>query len=130
MPKPFTKENAIEFARKGGMAKRGTGFKQKAQEWIRQNGFDKAIAWINGKSDRKATFAMGLLFSYALGRPAEQIQIEDRRQFLITLAADPALNELAKRFGNIAPGIYQGVDGGLVDRQSAIQTEGAAVSGI
>ncbi len=45
-------------------------------------------------------FAMGVLFSYALGRPGEQIEIDDKREMLIALAKDPTLNEIAKRFGN------------------------------
>lgn len=103
----------------GGRHKRGAGFKQQAQEWIKANGFEKAISWINGESDRKATFAMGLLFSYALGRPAEHIQIEDRTTILVNLAKDPFLNAIAKRFG-IDPALRELDNGLVVDGELAV----------
>ena len=120
--KLFTNENAKEFARKGGLAKRESGFKQQAQKWIRENGFEKAVTWVEKGSDRKATFAMGLLFSYALGKPAENIQIEDKREILIRLVSDPTLNELAKRFGAYAGRVPEISHGGVCNGYPKIQT--------
>ena len=126
MPTPhFDRETAIALGRKGGLAKRGSGFKQKAQEWVRQHGFDTAVEWIEGESDRRATFAMGILFSYALGRPAEVLQIEDKKEILLRLASDPTLNELAQRFGSIAVRVREIEDGSVVDGESTIQAEEA-----
>ena len=121
MPAFFNKDNAKDYAAMGGSAKRGEGFKQRASKWIKDNGFDKAISWIEGKSDKRATFAMGLLFNYALGRPTEHLQIEDKREILIRLVTDPTLNELAKRFGSYAGGIRKVGDSGVGDGESEIQ---------
>lgn len=131
----FTSENAAKYGSKGGSVPR-EGFKQQAQRWVRENGFERAIDWINGIDGEKEVpwpqrqFAMGLLFSYALGRPAEKIQIDDRKEVYVNLASDPALNAIAARFG-ILPGRVREIENGsLVDGEPKIQAESTPTHGI
>lgn len=92
------------MAKLGGIAKGENGFKQKASRWVRENGFERAMAWVDGIDNGKEVpwpsrqFAMGLLFNYALGRPAEQIQIENKKELIINLSQDPLLNAIAERY--------------------------------
>jgi hypothetical protein len=130
MPAGFIPPNAFkpgnQMAKLGGIAKRENGFKQQAAKWVREHGYDKAVAWVDGKDGDKEVpwpsrqYAMGILFGYALGRPAEQIQIEDKRELFITLAQDPKLNELARNFGDAAHRIREIQDSVVVDGQPEI----------
>lgn len=126
----FTTENASQYGRLGGYGKRESGFKQQAQKWVKDLGFDKLVSWVNGENDRKATFAAGLLFSYALGKPVEKLQIDDRKEVYIGLSADPALNAIAARFG-IHPGrVLEASDSGVADRAAEIQAESPSALGL
>lgn len=125
----FTSENAAHWGKVGGSAT-GDSFKQKARDWIKQNGYEKLLEWIGSDSERKATFALGLLFSYALGKPAEKIQIDDRKELYLHLAKDPDLNALAQRFGAIATRVREVGNGSVVDGELAVQVEGASTSSL
>lgn len=129
----FTSENAVSIGRKGGTNSHGSGFKQKADQWIREHGAQKAFDWVNGKDGDEEVpwpqrqFAMGLLFSYALGRPTENIRIDDRKEIYINLSKDPALNELAKRFGIHSGTILEAGNGIVADGTTPVQVEGPPI---
>lgn len=126
----FNSENAATYGQRGGSASRDNGFKQQAQRWVREVGYSKLIDWVDGDDNRKATFAAGLLFSYALGKPVEKLQIDDRKEVYINLSKDEALNAIAARFG-IHPGrVLEARDSSVVDGPAPIQAEGPTVHGI
>lgn len=122
----FTTENASQYGRLGGYGKRESGFKQQAQKWVKDIGFDKLVDWVDGENDRKATFAAGLLFSYALGKPVEKLQIDDRKEIYIGLSKDEALNAIAERFGRNPVRVLEASDGIVADGAAPIQTEGTS----
>lgn len=124
----FTSENAAKYGRLGGLAK--DSFKDKAKAWVNQHGYETLIDWAMGKSERKATFAVGLLFGYAVGKPIEKIQIDDRKEVYIGLSTDPALNAIAARFGILPGRIREVENGSVVDGEIKIQTESTPTLGV
>ena len=91
-------EPGNEFARRGGLAKRGCGVIDKARAWINANGVEKAIEWIEGRDPANARFALGLLFTYALGKPKETLEVNTTFEAIMAIKNDPRLDELIDGF--------------------------------
>ena len=91
-------ERGNEYARKGGLAKRGCGVIDTARAWINENGVEKAIEWVNGPDSANARFALGILFTYALGKPKETIEVNSTFETIMAIKNDPRLDELIDGF--------------------------------
>ena len=99
MPKQLiTSETAAALGKSGGNAKRDNRVLQKAQAWVRENGVEKAIDWVEGKDSSKARFAFGLLFTYALGKPKDTIEVNTTFEAIMAIKEDPHLDEIIDGF--------------------------------